>query len=317
MPEIITITLNPCIDKSTTFSGLKPDKKIRCAIPKFEPGGGGINVSRAIQKLHGSSLAIYTAGGYAGDFLKGLLEKENIQSIVIDTKDNTRENFIVVDELTNNQYRFCMPGPTINEKEWQELLDKIELIIEAEKAGYIIASGSLPPGMPEDFFGRIALIAKDKNVKFILDTPGMPAKYALEKGVYLWKPNLGELSAFAGLVDLTADIAEEAAKKIIADKMAKIIVVSLGAAGAILVTKYVTEHFTAPVVKRKSTVGAGDSMVAGIVLSLSTGKTLSEAVRYGIACGTAATMNPGTELCRSADVEQLYKSLLPIGEHAL
>ena len=306
MSKIVTITVNPCIDKSTTFSGLKPDKKLRCARPKFEPGGGGINVSRAIRKLNGNSLAIYPAGGYAGNFLKELLEKENIESIVITTKDNTRENFIVVDEVTKNQYRFCMPGPDLLENEWQELLDKIGSVKDAE---YIVASGSLPPVVPEDLFGRIAAIAKNKNAKLILDTSGTPLKHALETGVYLWKPNLGELSSFSGCDELNAGTALTAAGKIIADRMAQVIVISLGAGGAMLVTGDSSERFATPVVTRKSTVGAGDSMVAGIVLSLSKGKTLSDAVKYGIACGTAATMNPGTELCKPGDVEQLYKSL--------
>lgn len=307
MSKIITVTVNPCIDKSTTFSGLKPDKKLRCATPKLEPGGGGINVSRAIHKLNGKSLAIYPAGGYAGNFLKELLGKENIESIVIATKDNTRENFIVVDELTNNQYRFCMPGPVLLESEWQQCLDQIELL---EGAEYIVASGSLPPGVPQDFFGRIAAIANGKNVKLILDTSGAPLKYALEKGVYLWKPNLGELSALSGRDELTTETALETAKKIIATGLAKVIVLSLGAGGAMLVTKDNSERFATPVVARKSTVGAGDSMVAGIVLSLEKGKTLPDAVKYGIACGTAATMNPGTELCKADDVERLFTSLM-------
>lgn len=305
MPSIITITPNPCVDKSTIIAGLQPDKKLRCSKPKFEPGGGGINVSRAIHKLKGFSTALYPAGGHIGIFLNKLLQAENIESIVIDTKDNTRENFMVVDELTNNQYRFCMPGPLLYENEWQNCLTTIESLKNVE---YIVASGSLPPGVPADFFGRIAIIAKNKKAKLILDTSGEPLKYALAKGVYLWKPNLGELSSFSGSGELTTETALVSAKKIIADGMAEIIVISLGAAGAMLVTKDITERFATPVVPRKSTVGAGDSMVAGIVLSLSRGKTLSETVRYGIACGTAATMNPGTELCKLVDVEELYKT---------
>ncbi len=306
MSSIITITPNPCVDKNTTIKGLQPDKKLRCSKPVFEPGGGGINVSRAIQKLQGSSTAIYPAGGHTGVFLNKLLEKENIKSIVINTKDYTRENIMVVDELTNKQYRFCMPGPLLTEDEWQDCLHAIESINDVE---YIVASGSLPPGAPVDFFGRIAIIAKNKKAKLVLDTSGEALKYALREGVYLWKPNLSELSFYSGFNEITTDIAFEAAKKIIAGGMAEIIVTSLGAAGAILVTKNIAERFVTPVVQRKSTVGAGDSMVAGIVVSLSKGKNLSEAVSYGVACGTAVTMNPGTELCKLADVEKLYEQM--------
>jgi 6-phosphofructokinase 2 len=306
MHSIITVTANPCIDKSTTFSGLKPGKKIRCARPVFEPGGGGINVSRALHKLNGRSLAIYPAGGHSGIFLKDLLQKENIESIVIDTSENTRENFIVFDEATNNQYRFCMPGPVLPEREWRQILEKIESLNGAE---YIIASGSLPPGVPEDFFGQVAAIAKNKKAKLILDTSGAPLKNSLKNGVYLWKPNLGELGSIAGSEILTTESALTTARNIIRDGMVEIIVISLGAAGAMLVTKNSHERFHTPVVTRKSTVGAGDSMVAGIVLSLSSGRTLTDAVKFGIACGTAATMNPGTELCKPDDVEILYRSL--------
>ena len=250
-------------------------------------------------------MAIYPAGGYTGNYLKELLEKDHVESLAIITKDNTRENFIAVDMGTNSQYRFCMPGPVLQKEEWEEFLDKIESIEDVE---FIVASGSLPQGVPEDLFGRIAAIAKNKKTKLILDTSGIPLKYALEKGVYLWKPNLGELSSLAGSDELNEDTAVKAAKKVIDDGMAQIIVVSLGAGGAILVTKDHCERFSTPVISRKSTVGAGDSMVAGIVLSLSKKKPLPDAVRYGIACGTAVTMNPGTELCKAVDVERLYKT---------
>lgn len=305
MSTIITVTPNPCIDKSTIITGLHPDKKLRCSKPVFEPGGGGLNVSRAIHKLGGSSTAIYPAGGYTGVFLNELVQKENIESIVINIKDHTRENLMVVDETTNNQYRFCMPGPSMSEKECQLCLDMIESL---PGIGYIVASGSLSPGQPSDLYARIANMAKKKNAKLILDTSGEPLKNALTEGVYLWKPNLGELSYYGGGGKLNSETTLETARQVINRGMAEVIVVSLGGEGALLVTKNFNQQFPTPAVKRKSTIGAGDSMVAGIVLSISKGKTLPEAVRYGIACGTAATMNPGTELCKPEDVEYLYKT---------
>lgn len=305
MSSIITITLNPCIDKSASIASLKPEKKLRCSKPKYEAGGGGINVSRAIRKLGGDSIPIFPAGSYTGTLLTDLLIQENIHPVIINIKEYTRENFMVVDEATNNQYRFCMPGPVLEESEWHACLKAIELIKDAE---YIVASGSLPPGAPVDIFGRIAQISKSKGAKFILDTSGEPLKHALEQGVYLWKPNSGELSALSGTEELTTETAIQAAKKIIAEKKSEIIVVSLGAAGAILITENITQRFNTPLVKRRSTVGAGDSMVAGIVLSLLKNKSLPDAVLYGVMCGTAATMNPGTELCRLEDVEQLYNN---------
>jgi 6-phosphofructokinase 2 len=234
MAEIVTLTINPCIDESTTFSGLIPGKKIRCAKPTFEPGGGGINVSRAIHKLHGHSLAVYPSGGYSGKFLNELLAEEKIESLIVDTRENTRENIIVFDELTHNQYRFCMPGPALLENEWKQCLEKIESVNDAL---YIVASGSLPPGVPLDFFSRVASIAKNKKAKFILDTSGAPLKNALDNGIYLWKPNLGELRSFTGSDDLTTETAITTARNIILEGKVEIIVISLGAGGAMLVTK--------------------------------------------------------------------------------
>jgi 6-phosphofructokinase 2 len=302
MPSIITVTVNPCIDKSSSIDKLLPEKKLRCTTPKFEPGGGGINVSRAIQKLGGRSTPVYLGGGPVSLMLQLLLEKENIQPVIVPIKENTRENFIVHETVTGNQFRFGMPGPVVTENELQKCID----LVAGLNAGFVVASGSLPPNIAPDFYAKLGSAVSTSNAKYIVDTSGEAVKHALEQGVYLWKPNLGELSAFAGYNELTDDTAVEAARKVIAAKYAEIIVVSMGAAGAMLITGHITERISAPVVKRKSTVGAGDSMVAGIVYSIANGKSLKDAVKYGVMCGTAATMNFGTELCRKEDVEYLY-----------
>ncbi|HEY0732804.1 MAG TPA: PfkB family carbohydrate kinase, partial [Chitinophagaceae bacterium] len=169
MPKIITVTFNPVIDKSTTISSLVPEKKLRCTPPKFEPGGGGINVARAIKKLGGEATAIFPAGGYTGKFLEILIKEEAVPSIVIETKNHTRENLIVLDTSSNQQYRFGMPGPELLEEEWKLCLQKIK---ECKDVQFIVASGSLNPGMPEDIYARIAEIAKEKNAKLVVDTSG-------------------------------------------------------------------------------------------------------------------------------------------------
>lgn len=302
MPSIITVTVNPCIDKSSSIDRLIPEKKLRCAAPKFEPGGGGINVSRAIQKLGGNSTPVYLGGGPVSVMLQQLLEKENIYPRIIPIKDNTRENFIVHETSTGNQFRFGMPGPMVTESELQQCID----LVAGIRADFVVASGSLSPNVPVEFYAKLGNAVKQNNTKYIVDTSGEAVKHALQQGVYMWKPNLGELSSFAGYSELTDDTAAEAARKVIADKYAEVIVVSMGPAGAMLVTEKLIERIAAPVVKKKSTVGAGDSMVAGIVYSIANGKSLKEAVRYGVMCGTAATMNYGTELCKKEDVENLY-----------
>ena len=305
MANILTITFNPCIDKSTSVPALAPEKKLRCASPVFEPGGGGINVARALKKLGKDATAVYPSGGYSGKFLNTLLTEENISAIVVETKRHTRENLIVLDNATNLQYRFGMPGPELNESEWRKCMD----VIEQNEAEFIIASGSLPPGVPEDIFAQISMAAKKKNKKLVLDTSGRALDLALKEGVYLAKPNIGELSKLAGKEELDAIEIEPVARELILKGACEIMVVSMGVAGAMLVAKDEVYKIAAPVVKRKSTVGAGDSMVAGIVLKIAEGKNLKEALQYGIACGTAATMNAGTQLCSKDDVDKLFAAI--------
>ncbi|HEU5051800.1 MAG TPA: hexose kinase [Hanamia sp.] len=306
MPQIVTITFNPAIDKSTTISSLIPEKKLKCTPPVFEPGGGGINVARAIKKLGGNATAIYLAGGYSGKFLNQLLDEENIPSIVIETKHHSRENLIVLDNSSNLQYRFGMPGPVIYENEWKKVLSVVEELKDVE---YIVASGSLPSSIPKDIFANLSLISRSKNAKFIVDTSGEALQYAVNQGVYLLKPNLSELSALAGREELNGNQVQEVARQLIQIGKCEVIVVSLGAMGAMLITETETHQIIPPPVKKASTVGAGDSMLAGIVLSLAENNTLLEAAQYGVACGTAACMTLGTQLCRLSDVEKLYAAI--------
>jgi 6-phosphofructokinase 2 len=308
MSKIVTITFSPCIDKSTSVATLIPEKKMKCATPKLEPGGGGINVARAIKKLGGEAIAIFPSGGYTRKFFNHLMVNENITSVIINAMNETRENIIVLDQSTNNQYRFGIPGTELMTVEWQRCLKAVQEITDVK---FIIASGSLPPGVPTDIFAQLAKIAKQMNAKFIVDTSGEALKQAVEEGVYLLKPNISELSTLAFQEKITIDEAINIAREIIQNGKCEVIVISMGEDGAILVTKDITQIIKPPVVKRKSTVGAGDSMVAGIVYYLFIGKDIIEATKFGVACGTAATMNSGTELCRKSDAEFLFKILSP------
>jgi len=305
--KIVTLTLNPSLDKHTYTERLVPDKKLRCDEPDYEPGGGGINVSRAIKIMGGESLAIYVAGGAAGDQIEKLLQEEGIEQRVIRTENPTRENLTVVEKSTSNQFRFGMPGSDIGEKALEECIQILKDL--PDDVEFLVASGSLPPGVSDDYYGLIAEIAEDKNLKYIVDTSGKALEKAAEKGMYLLKPNLGELSSLAGKDEISALEQEEIAQEIIRNGKAEILVVSLGPRGAMLATKDQIEYVVPPTVKQKSTVGAGDSMVAGIVLSLSRGEDLRDVVKRGVAAGTAATMTAGTELCRNEDVEAILEWL--------
>lgn len=299
---ILTVTLNPCIDKSSRVEKFKPESKLRCAEIVNEPGGGGINVSKALQKLEASSVALFPAGGHNGDMLCSLLKEEGIVYHAVDTKVETRENWIVLETSTNNQYRFTFPGREVLEETVRALVDHIR----AFSPSFVVASGSLPPGLPDYFYGLIVKNAAAVGAKCIVDTSG-PALQALkDKHAFLIKPNIGELCKMLNVEWLDKEEVPDAAQQAIRDGFAEIIVVSMGPLGAWLVSSDKRYFVEAPPVEKKSTVGAGDSMVAGITYSLQKGKTLREAIQFGVACGSAATMNDGTQLFRKEDAERLY-----------
>jgi 6-phosphofructokinase 2 len=200
-----------------------------------------------------------------------------------------------------------MPGPEATEDEWRACIQKIRIMDPFPE--YIVASGSIPPGIPEDFYAQIARLAKENTSRFILDSTGAPLRRALEEGIYLIKPNLGEFKTLAKK-EVEQEIHQVAlARRIIHKGQSKAVVVSLGAAGVLMVWKDGCERLHAPTVPIKSKVGAGDSMVAGIVLALERGESLEKAVRFGVAAGAAAVMTPGTELCRKEDTERLYADI--------
>jgi len=306
MNKIITITLNPAIDKTTSTEKVVPEKKLRCTYPTFEPGGGGINVSRALAHMGCESLAMYFAGGYSGNFLQELLIKENIPSVVIPIKGNTRTNIIVVDKSTQLQYRFGMVSPPVEEGDWKLFLEQLE---KQSGYDYVVASGSLPDGVPIDFFGRVAAIVKKQHARLIVDTSGEALKHAMFEGVFMVKPNINELSSLCGKEEFQKGEIVTAARSIITKKGCEVMVVSMGKEGAMLVTKEEDYQIVPPDIIIKSTVGAGDSMVAGMIFALSKNMDWNDVLCYGIAFGTAATMNEGTALCKKKDVERLFNEM--------
>ena len=305
MIKTITITLNPSLDKSVLVPSLIENQKLRCKEVKSEPGGGGINISRAIKKLGGSSKSIFLAGGYFGAYFSHLFKKKKIDFEAFKIKNETRESLIVFDELSCKQYLLGIEGPVVSKLEWQRIL---KVVSKLKKVEFIVASGSLPKGIPSDFYAKLAKISKKIGAKFILDTNGIPLQYAIEEGVYLIKPNLKEMGVLAGIDGIDIKTATENAIEIVKSKKCEAIVISLGANGAVLVSENYSEHFLAPKVEVKSTVGAGDSMLAGIVLKLSENESLQDAVRYGVASGAAATLHAGTKLCNKKDADALFKN---------
>jgi len=310
--KIATLTMNPAIDRSSAVPQVVAEWKLRCDPPEYEPGGGGINVSRAIRKLGGDSEAFYPAGGLSGQMLSNLLDSEGLHHQSISINGLTRENFIVLEKSTGQQYRFGMPGPMLVDSEWRRCLEEISNLLS--QVDYLVASGSLPPGAPPDFYGRIARLARECGTRLLVDASGEALRLAVEEGVFLIKPNLREFAELTGQERVDELLEEHLARELVSSNKSEAVVVSLGAAGVLVASAEGTERVRAPLVPIRSKVGAGDSTVAGIVFALARGQSWREAIRFGVAAGAAAVMTPGTELCRREDAERLYEQLMQRGQ---
>jgi 6-phosphofructokinase 2 len=241
--------------------------------------------------------------------LEFLLTEEGIEQQPIETTSWTRENFIVVDSSSSQQYRFGMPGPEMTVAEQTRVLESLRTI--APLPEFLVISGSLPPGVEPEFLINIVRAANQLGVKVVLDTSGAALQQVVAAGgIYLIKPNIGELCRLVGMPELDSACVAEAARVLIEDGKCELVAVSMGPQGACFISQELVDHVPAPAVKKRSTVGAGDSMVAGMVHALAAGQPLREVIRLGVACGTAATMNPGTELFHKKDVDKLYQWLL-------
>lgn len=306
MKPIITLTLNPTIDGSASAETVVPLRKIRTSDKRYHPGGGGINVARVIKELGGDTLAIYLGGGATGAILDDLLQTVGIASKHIPIKGYTRIAHTVFERSSGQEYRFVPEGPEISADEWKACLSALDVL----DFDYVVASGTLPRGLATDAYQRVSEIAARKNARFILDTSGPALRETLNHGVFMIKPNLGELEELVGKVldDTVAQVA--AARVLIANDAAEIVAVTLGGNGALIVGKESAWSAAVPLVQARSAVGAGDSFVGGIALALLQGKSLEASLAYGVAAGTAAVISPGAELCLVQDVDALYRTLL-------
>lgn len=303
MEDVLTITLNPAVDISTSVDRIEPVRKLRCRAEVRSAGGGGINVARVVNRLGGSVRAIYTAGGVVGEQLTQLVTNEGVPSVALAVAGQTRESFTVVDETTKKEFRFVLPGPTLTDLEWRTFHEHVESLAEGRK--FIVMSGSLPSGAPPDAHTRVAAVAKRVGARFVVDASGMQLKAALEAGVYIAKPNLRELQAIAAedLGDRASQL--RACRGLIAAGRAQIVALTLGSAGALLVAED-EAWFSDPLpVKVVGTVGAGDSFLGALVWALSAGHSLDSTLRFAVAAGSAALLSEGTQLCLPEDVHRL------------
>ena len=308
MADVVTLTINPSIDLSVSVERMTPFRKLRCAACRRDPGGGGINVARVLKRLGGDVTAIYPAGGTLGQLLRRLVDAEGIPALTSSIAGETREDFTVLEQSSGAQYRFVLPGPLLAEPEWRTCLDMLAPL--EERTRFVVGSGSLPPGVPEDFFGRVARLAKAGSRKIIIDSSGPALRAALEVGVYMIKPSLNE---FRGLMSDTPLETEAdwipACRRLVERGQVEVVALTLGDRGALLVTCDRVLRAPALAIKPVSVVGAGDSFLGAMTWSLAAGHSLETAFRYGVAGGSAALLMPGTELCRREDVERLVNDV--------
>ena len=307
MPRIVTFTLNPSVDVSLRVPRFIPERKLRSSQPRREPGGGGINVTRALKRLGKDSHALSTCGGETGTLLSNLLQHERIHFMPLHITGSTREDYHITETLSGNQFRITLPGPELIDIDVTTSLQTVSNYIKTDD--FLILSGSTPPGAPDDFFASLIGMVKNRNVTCIVDTSGTPLRKAADAGVFLLKPNMHELSDLYGNKIEDEKDQLSAARELITRGNCQVVVLSLGSAGALLVTEDFHERLRAPAVPIVSRIGAGDSMVAGIVYGLSEGFGIKKSVQYGIAAGAAAVMTEGTELCKKEDTERLFQLL--------
>lgn len=305
MKSIRTLTLNPALDICATTDSVIPTEKLRCRDVRRDAGGGGINVARVVKRLGGDVEAIFPAGGPCGEILERLLAQEGIRFHAIPIAGETREDFTFLDKNAGRQYRFIFPGPVLSEAEWKSCL------VEAITGRFDIAcaSGSLPPEAPTDQYARLALQYHQGGKKFLLDTAGPALLAAIKVPLYLIKPNLSELSSLLQR-PLESEMARlSACEKLLADFPLEAVALSLGAEGAMLVTRQGAWQANCPPAEPVSTVGAGDSFMGGLAWALAVGLPPQDMLRCATAAGTAAVMTPGTELCHAADVWHLRQQV--------
>lgn len=311
MQRLATLTLNPAIDSACEAEAVSPTRKIRTFGERYDPGGGGLNVARVLHRFGADVEAIYLSGGPTGALLDELLDNAGLPRRTIAIRDHTRMSLAVYERSTGHEYRFVPEGPLVSESEWHTALDTVL----HQRYDWLIASGSLPRGVPEDFFARLAGPLAESGSKLVVDTSGAALRAAMDRGgMFLVKPSVGEFEAMLGRSLSTASDVAEAARHFVAEGKALHVAVTMGEEGAVLAhPDGVLQHPGIKAVAR-STTGAGDSFLAGLVSGFLRGEDLEAAFLRGIAAGTAAVLHPGTDLCQIEDVERLLTLLGEGGE---
>jgi 6-phosphofructokinase 2 len=305
---ILTVTLNPAIDISTATPQVVGGPKLRCTEPETDPGGGGINVSRAIQILGGSSTAFVALGGATGERLAGMLIRQGLTLAGFDAPGETRESFSVLDGASHQQFRFVLPGTRWPSGATGAALSAIAKVVPDD--AFVVLSGSQPPGVEADFPVRLVQKLERHGSKIILDTSGAPLIRVAEgrdARLLVLRMNHDEAAELAGHPLATRTQSADFAQGLVRSGVAEMVVVARGAEGNVLATADERLFASAYEVPVKSRVGAGDSFVGAFTLALARGESPAEALKWGTATASAATMTPGTKLCTVKDVRRLME----------
>ncbi|MCC1493774.1 1-phosphofructokinase family hexose kinase [Cognatishimia sp. F0-27] len=305
MSQILTLTLNPALDLATEAASVLPGPKLRCAAERAEPGGGGVNVARAIRHLGGAALAAVALGGARGEALAALLAQAGLDTLRLDGPGETRLSFAVTDRATHGQYRFVLPGPVWSDAAMDQATETLSAAADPE--AIVVLSGSMPPGADTGFCTRmVAALGPGRRV--VIDTSG-PHLAALAAGPQpcpeILRMDSEEAETLTGRALPSRGDSADFAEALRAGGAARYVIVARGADGSVMAGPNGRVHVSAADVPVQSKIGAGDSFVGGFVLALSRGQPAREALRMGAAAASAACMTKGTELCRKSDVARL------------
>lgn len=308
MIPILTLTLNPAIDLAADVARVLPGIKLRCTEPRVDPGGGGLNVSRAIRILGGQTTAFVALGGNLGGRLAALVTAAGIEMVAFAGPGETRESLTVTETSTGHQFRFMLPGAPWSRTRVEAALARIDRAVP--EGGMVVLSGSLPPGVPPDFPALVAGLI-GRRAKLLVDTSGAPLAHLAAGGVPdldILRMDDSEAAGLAGhpLKDRieTADFAAH----LVARGVADCVIIARGADGSVLADTRGRWHARSAPVAVVSAVGAGDTFVGAFVLALAKGEPPEVALAHGVAGAAAAVMTEATELCHRNDFEALLPS---------
>ncbi|RDC68058.1 1-phosphofructokinase family hexose kinase [Rhodovulum sp. 12E13] len=306
MTPILTLTLNPTVDYATSADEILADVKLRCSEPHVDPGGGGINVSRAILMLEGQSTALVSIGGGTGARLLELLALEGVPTVAFQGPGDTRISFSVTETGTGRQYRFVTPGPVWGEADVARALATVDRA--AHPGSYVVLSGSQPPGVAKDFPKLVADHVEGHRARLVVDTSGPALRNLVEaphEPLHVLRTDDVEAEEIAGRALPAPQDTARFASELVARGVAHAVIFARGAEGSVLATADGAWLARPAPVREVSKVGAGDSFVGAFTLALERGDEMQEALRYGVAASAAAVATEATRLCPKSEVDRL------------